>query len=111
MGKISLSLGLENGLGEAAADVVALPFVFFELPFSFATTFLDWEGTFGNAEVAVAGFSVLEIVDWSGGFGTEANGAVGFGLDSMTTEGASLLTVGDDGTEVRLSSRYLACCC
>jgi hypothetical protein len=106
-----LSLALEKGLGEAAADVVALPFTFFELPFSLTVVFFDWEGATGNDEDADVESWVVEIVDWAGGFGTEDNGAEGFGLDSMTTEGASLFTVGDGGTDVRVSSRYLACCC
>jgi hypothetical protein len=57
-----LSLLLENGLGEAAADVVALPFVFFEVVgpgivklFSDVIALCDWEGAFGNAEFVIAG--------------------------------------------------------
>jgi hypothetical protein len=64
---MSLSLALENGFGEAAADVVALPLVFFEFGpgcarlFSFAVAFFDWEGTTGKAEGAVAGDALEEI--------------------------------------------------
>jgi hypothetical protein len=67
-GKISLSLPLENGLGEAAAEVVALPLVFFEFVpgcarvFSFAIAFFDWEGATGNAEVVVVG-DAFEVDD------------------------------------------------
>lgn len=55
---MSLSLALENGLGDAAADVFALPFVFFVLPFSVA--FFGWEGAAGKVEVVFAGLCVLE---------------------------------------------------
>lgn len=108
-----MSLSLALGLGEAAADVVALPFAFFVLPevvkpFSFAITFFDW---FGKAEVTEVEVCVFELVDWLGGLGSVGSVAEAFGLESMTTEGASLFTVGEDGREVRLSSRYLACCC
>jgi hypothetical protein len=89
---MSLSLALERGLGEAPADVVALPFVFFELPFSFTVDFFGWEGGAGNVEDVFAGLGVL---DWGG---YEGRGAGPFGLDSMKTGGASLLMVGDGGT-------------
>lgn len=80
-----------GGLGEAAAEELAV-LVFFEI--------VDGPG----AEAICS--DVLRCI------GADA-GAGGFELPfSRATAGASLLTVGDGGTEVWPSSRCsLACCC
>jgi hypothetical protein len=95
------------GFGEAAAEVVALPLIGFLEP-PFVSVFLGGGGwTLDSASLPVE--ALLDKIGWLGAMGTGEDLALR--VESIF-EGASLLAVGDGGSDVRVSSRsrYLACC-